>query len=231
MKFTGLLLNKSILFLFLLMAPLSALADGHNMDGLIFYFFIVAALLFIPLVVLTIIAGVYSSRPKKRTLRFYLVLAVLVTLFYLIIGFANYEMLEDFSKYLYVPVLLFSFIAAINIMLLRSGYLARAESEATQEEPSQKVLKERGKIDKQLFLFVMNYFLLHFVSSAINFFYPDWFGSGLRLLVFSIYSLSSIAFIIVLMLIENKSLKFTALLLWLMYVALQASGWIKFSQM
>lgn len=223
--------NKSVVLFLLLLAPLSALADGHNMDGLIFYFFIIAAFLFIPLVVLTIIAGVYSSRPKKKTLQFYKVLVVLVILFYLIIGFANYEMIEDLSNYLYLPVLLFTFIAVTNVMLMRSGYLARAESETGAEEPGQKVVKERGKIDKQLFVFVLIYFLLHFITSAINFFYPDWFGSGLRLLVFSIYFLNSISFIVVLMLIENRSLKITALLLWLIYIALQASEWFKYSQM
>ncbi len=231
MKFTGPLFNKGILCLLLLLAPLGAVADGHNMDGLIFYFFIVAALLFTPLVVLTIIAAVYSSRPKKKTLRFYQVLVVLVMLFYLIIGFANYEMMEDLSEYLYVPILLFTFIAAINIMLLRSGNLALAEGQTVPAEPAKIELEERGKIDRQLFIFVLIYFVLHFITSAINFFYPDWFGSGLRLLVFSIYSLNSIIFIMVLMLIENRSMKITALLLWLIYVALQASQWIKYSQM
>lgn len=231
MKVVPFLKSKSLFLTFLLLAPLSAFADGHNMDGLIFYFFIIAGLLFVPLIVLTIIAGVYSSRPKKKTLQFYQVLAILVILFYLIIGVANYEMIEDLSNYLYLPILLFTFLAVINVMLIRSGYLARVEGETVPEQPALKVLKERGKIDKQLFLFVMIYFLLHFITTGINYFFPDWFGSGLKLLLFSIYFLNSAAFILVLMLIENRYLKITALLLWLIYIALQASEWIKFSQM
>ncbi len=228
MNFIRSLKHKGILFLLLLLAPLSALADGHNMDGLVFYFFIIAALLFIPLVLLTIVAGVYSSRPKKKTLQLYWVILIMNILFYLILGIVNYDFFEDLSKYMYVPILLFIFIALINGMLIRSGYLSHEESVVGMGQAVQKTSMDARRIDQRIFTFVLIYFFLYFLSAGITFFYPDWFRSDLKFFVFSLYFLNSLSFVLLLSVLENRSLKIAAFVVWFTYTAIQIAEYLKF---
>jgi hypothetical protein len=218
--------NKPIFLALLLLTPLSALADGHGMDGLILVFFLITALLFLPLVVLTIIAGVYSARPKERTLFFYKTFLGCVTLLYVVLAFLYHDLIEDLLPYTYLALLIVLFIGLINVWLIRSGNSSLKEMDGILVQPEENSVQQE-KTDKRVFAYILVSFLLQFISVSINHAFPDWLNSDLKYLVFGFYFLNTLCFLLLLSLIQKPAYKIVAFVLVSVYLIVQAWDYVK----
>jgi hypothetical protein len=117
-------MKRSIPLLLLSLIATPVLADGHNLDGLIFYYLgIVVLVFFLPLLLLTIFSARYYYKPGKVRLGISLTLLsiVMVTDIYLFIINSEYASYRNAGQLYFFCLLSFILTIGLSIGFLLSG--------------------------------------------------------------------------------------------------------------
>lgn len=207
------LLVRFLALLLLFIIPVSAFADGHNLDGLIVFVGLIGIVFIIPILSLTFYSIYAFFKSSKASMVFHSVFFGIVFSFYAILIVIFNDFIFDENEFMLVAFICFVVLLVINFVLwllrFNSNRLTLSENTIEGEIKQQTISSE-----KLVLLFLLIWFGVYIVYYLIYQFIPDWYSNKMiKYLQVLLSLMSGVSFFLLVKLIKINRYKIIAVAL------------------
>lgn len=207
------LLVRFLTLLSLFIIPVSAFADGHNLDGLIVFVGLIGVVFVIPILSLTFYSIYAFFKSRKASMVFHSVFFGIVFSFYAILIVIFNDFIFDENDFMLVAFICFAVLLVLNFILwllrFNSNRLTLSENTIEGEIKQQTISRE-----KLVLLFLLIWFGVDIVNYLIYQFVPDWYSNKMiKYLQVLLNLISGVSFFLLVKLIKINRYKIIAVVL------------------
>jgi hypothetical protein len=170
------LLVRFLTLLSLFIIPVSAFADGHNLDGLIVFVGLIGIVFVIPILSLTFYSIYAFFKSRKASMVFHSVFFGIVFSFYAILIVIFNDFIFDENDFMLVAFICFIVLLVLNFVLwllrFNSNRVTLSENTIEGEINQQTISSE-----KLVLLFLLIWFGVDVLNYSIYQFVPDWYSN------------------------------------------------------
>lgn len=207
------LLVRFLTLLSLFIIPVSAFADGHNLDGLIVFVGLIGIVFVIPILSLTFYSIYAFFKSRKASMVFHSVFFGIVFSFYAILIVIFNDFIFDENDFMLVAFICFIVLLVLNFVLwllrFNSNRLTLSENAIEGEINQQSISSE-----KLVLLFLLIWFGVDVLNYSIYQFVPDWYSNKMiKYLQVLLSLISGFSFFLLVKLIKSNRYKIIAVAL------------------
>ncbi len=207
------LLVRFLTLLSLFIIPVSAFADGHNLDGLIVFVGLIGIVFVIPILSLTFYSIYAFFKSRKASMVFHSVFFGIVFSFYAILIVIFNDFIFDENDFMLVAFICFIVLLVLNFILwllrFNSNRLTLSENTIEGEINQQSISSE-----KLVLLFLLIWFGVYVLYYLIYQFVPDWYSNKMiKYLQVLLSLISGFSFFLLTKLLKSNRYKIIAVAL------------------
>ncbi len=207
------LLVRFLTLLSLFIIPVSAFADGHNLDGLIVFVGLIGIVFVIPILSLTFYSIYAFFKSRKASMVFHSVFFGIVFSFYAILIVIFNDFIFDENDFMLVAFICFIVLLVINFVLwllrFNSNRVTLSENTIEGEIKQQSISSE-----KLVLLFLLIWFGVDVLNYSIYQFVPDWYSNKMiKYLQVLLSLISGFSFFLLTKLLKSNRYKIIAVAL------------------
>lgn len=207
------LLVRFLTLLTLFIIPVSAFADGHNLDGLIVFVGLIGIVFVIPILSLTFYSIYAFFKSRKASMVFHSVFFGIVFSFYAILIIIFNDFIFNENDFMLVAFICFIVLLVLNFILwllrFNSNRVTLSENTIEGEINQQTISSE-----KLVLLFLLIWFGVDIVNYSIYQFVPDWYSNKMiKYLQVLLNLMSGVSFFLLVKLIKINRYKIIAVAL------------------
>lgn len=207
------LLVRFLTLLSFFIIPVSAFADGHNLDGLIVFVGLIGIVFVIPILSLTFYSIYAFFKSRKASMVFHSVFFGIVFSFYAILIVIFNDFIFNENDFMLVAFICFIVLLVINFVLwllrFNSNRVTLSENTIEGEIKQQTISSE-----KLVLLFMMIWFGVDVLNYSIYQFVPDWYSNKMiKYLQVLLSLISGFSFFLLTKLLKSNRYKIIAVAL------------------
>jgi hypothetical protein len=207
------LLVRFLTLLSLFIIPVSAFADGHNLDGLIVFVGLIGIVFVIPILSLTFYSIYAFFKSRKASMVFHSVFFGIVFSFYAILIVIFNDFIFNENDFMLVAFICFIVLLVINFVLwllrFNSNRVTLSENTIEGEIKQQSISSE-----KLVLLFLLIWFGVDVLNYSIYQFVPDWYSNKMiKYLQVLLSLISGFSFFLLTKLLKSNRYKIIAVAL------------------
>lgn len=207
------LLVRFLTLLSFFIIPVSAFADGHNLDGLIVFVGLIGIVFVIPILSLTFYSIYAFFKSRKASMVFHSVFFGIVFSFYAILIVIFNDFIFDENDFMLVAFICFIVLLVINFVLwllrFNSNRVTLSENTIEGEIKQQSISSE-----KLVLLFLLIWFGVDVLNYSIYQFVPDWYSNKMiKYLQVLLSLISGFSFFLLTKLLKSNRYKIIAVAL------------------
>lgn len=207
------LLVRFLTLLTLFIIPVSAFADGHNLDGLIVFVGLIGIVFVIPILSLTFYSIYAFLKSRKASMVFHSVFFGIVFSFYAILIIIFNDFIFDENDFMLVAFICFVVLLVLNFIL----WLLRFNSNRvtlTENIIEGEINQQTISSEKLVLLFLLIWFGVYVLYYLIYQFVPDWYSNKMiKYLQVLLSLISGFSFFLLTKLLKSNRYKIIAVAL------------------
>lgn len=207
------LLVRFLTLLSFFIIPVSAFADGHNLDGLIVFVGLIGIVFLIPILSLTFYSIYAFFKSRKASMVFHSVFFGIVFSFYAILIVIFNDFIFNENDFMLVAFICFIVLLVLNFIL----WLLRFNSNRvtlTENTIEDEINQQTISSEKLVLLFLLIWFGVDIVNYLIYQFVPDWYSNKMiKYLQVLLNLMSGVSFFLLVKLIKINRYKIIAVAL------------------